>query len=574
MFELDWTIKKHGAELMINQPAQFDPKMTVFLDCETDERDGYVGAGLCQDEKVVYYYTDLNTLRLQISPELNYAGHNLKYDAKMLNRWGIKIEPKNLQHDTIIMSYVLNSTKESHGLKDLGKEIGFEWPSYKTIVGSGKHKLTLDKQDVNLVANYCAMDVLVTLKLFNHFNKIINPIQRSIYQNLEMPTMRCIYGMELEGIRVDRSSLEKLDVEFEQGIASAAERMKVEAGKEFNPNSNKQTASILQERGIKLPKTKLGNLKVDTHTLQEHSSDPLVKTILEYNKIEKLRSTFTQGLLKKIDANDRVRTTFNQISRDVKNNTFKGIITGRLSSSEPNLQQIPSRSENGKKIKSLFIPNEGYIFADFDYSQIEPRIVAHISKDEWMQGVFKSGKDLYEALVEGTGRSRDDGKTFMLALLYGAHHKKLARVFKCEESEAENLIKKIMSKMPSVSAWINRTKWEAQQKKGIYTLMRRWIPLPLINSGTSNEIDHWKRVAVNAVIQGSAAEIMKKAMIECCAKGYSPTLTIHDELLFNIKECDTIAIPTIKGIMESVIKLEVPLIVKCGTGSSWGGSKK
>lgn len=580
--EVLWGPHSHGATLHINKIPSLSPSV-LFIDVETDEKDNFVGIGLTQDGKDIYYYNDIQTVKgLFLNYPLHLAGHNLKFDAKLLVKWGIKIHPDQLQDDTILMSYAINTTKASHSLKDLGKELGYTWPKYSDLVGKGKKKLTLDKHDTIITASYCAMDVLVTHALWKHFNKTFDISARRIYTNIEMPLMRILFEMELQGVLIDVDRLKSLDKELKDKLDGLTSDLIRLAGKEINPNSNKQTAEILESRGIVLPLTEKGNKKVDKFVLEQNQDDDFVSKLLAYNKIEKLYSTYTQGALKR-ETLPRLFTTYNQVTTKAGTTDERGISTGRLSSSNPNLQQIPTRTDEGRLLRELFIPKEGHTLIDADYSQIEPRLVAHFSKDPFLLKVFRTGIDLYDALVEGTGRSRNDGKTFMLAMLYGAQPKKLARGFKCTESEAEALYKKFISKMPGVIAWIERVKYAARAKKGIFTIMQGWRPIPGINSASKWERMHWERVAVNYTIQGSAAEVMKMAMIELRKVGYLPLLTVHDELLFEVESAhdenalDLMRLANeqekIKRAMESVIKLDVPLIAEVGIGKTWKEAK-
>lgn len=572
----NWGIHIHGATLNINPSSWPTFLSPCFIDCETDEKDNLVGIGFCFDDKEVYYCTELtDQLKLFLS-KTRLVGHNLKFDCKLLVKWGVQISSDQLFGDTILMSYVNNTTKESHSLKDLGQELGYNWPTYKEIVGKGRSKKTLDKQDINLTANYCAKDVFVTYKLYHMLQKSMDINQRSIYTQIELPLMKVLFEMELKGVKINETRLKELDEHFRCQLDSFKSNLRLLAGKEINPNSNKQIADVLIGRSINLPKTEKGNWKVDKWALEQYKDDEFVKILLEYNKIEKLWSTYTQGLLK-LDSLPRVYTTYNQVIKSQQ--TERGISTGRLSSSGPNLQQIPTRTNEGKLLREIFIPEEGNILIDADYSQIEPRLVAHFSQDPFLLNVYKNNLDIYSQLVEGTGRERNDGKTFMLALLYGAGAKKLARNFKCSEEEAQSILDSINKKIVGVTAWINRVKYEARQKKGVYTIMKRWIPIPGIASNDLYERYHWERTAVNYTIQGSAAEVIKLAMIQLRKIGYIPLLTVHDELLYEVEQADFVRdfCPQhgliIKDIMESIIPLSVPLVSEVGIGENWRKAK-
>ncbi len=567
------------ATLYINDPLIFRLDMPLVIDIETDEADNFVGYAWTQDGKHVTYSTKLPSREFC---DAKLVGHNLKGDMKWLINWNVKTESNKLFYDTCLASYTQNTTKESHGLKDLAKEyLGMSWSTYKEMVGSGKSKVTLDKQDVEKVARYCGMDCLATYRLWKYFEKKLTIDQKRYLETIELPTARALLDMELNGVGIDVPYLKELDHKFGLQLKEISEKIKDQwfviqgqdnkEDQKLNINSNRQVAQLLIAQGAELPRTPKGNLKVDKATLEQWKHLPAVPLLLEYSKIEKLKTTYTEGLLEK-QKDGRIYAGFNQISKSDKGHSV-GISTGRLSSSNPNLQNIPTKTEEGASIRKAFIAGSDKMFVDADFSQIEPRLVAHFTKDPLFIEAFKNDRDIYEEIVAGTGRTRNDGKTFMLALLYGAQPKKLASIFKCTEKEAEVIVNKLMSKLPGVKAWIERTKYEARRKGGIYTLFKRWIPLPKINSLDRYERMHWERVAVNSVIQGSAAEIMKLSLIKLREKGYSTALTVHDEFLIEIeehhKDVQWDMADEVENIMLNVIKLEVPLKVDIGIGKDW-----
>jgi DNA polymerase-1 len=567
-----WGVHNHQAVLLINQRPILDASRPVFIDVETDEKDGFVGIGYTQDGERIHYLTESKYLGIFSAPSL--IGHNIKFDAKLLVKWGVSLKSESLRDDTQIMSYVINSTKDTHALKELGKSLGFTWPTYKDMVGSGRKKLTLDKQPIETVANYCAMDVFVTHQLSQHLRKKMDAFATRIYNQIEMPLMRILFEMELEGVLVDVEKVTVQDTQFKALLGNLEDQMFHLAKSKFNPNSNLQTANILEARGMVLPRTEKGNKKVDKFVLEQYKDDELVKLLLHYNKIEKLYSTYTQGILK-LDSLPKVYTTYNQIaSKSSGNDTEKGISTGRLSSSCPNLQQIPTRTDEGKTLREIFIPKEGYLLIDADYSQVEYRLLAHFTKEPLLLEAFKNGKDVHEETGKALGVDRDIGKTLNFASIYGAQAKKIAKTAKCSEEDAKGFLDKYWKVLPRVTSWINRVKYEARQKKGIFTLQKRWIPIPEIISQNPYERMHWERVAVNYTIQGSAAEIMKMAMIECNKKGLLPLLTVHDELLFECPiDMKDVYSHVVKSTMEAVVRIDVPLIVDVGVGKNWREAK-
>lgn len=570
----EWGVSKHGAVLHIDEQMPIDEERPLIIDVETDEQDTFVGMGMTQTGKDVYYYSHLSPIDVEILGRVQLVGHNIKFDAKLLVKWGISLTSERLKDDTILMSYVMDTTKESHSLKALGKEMGYDWPEYRQIVGSGKKKMTLDKQPLDLVANYCGMDVLVTYQLYQNLKRKMDLNASRIYSQIEMPLMRILFEMELQGVLVDVEKLKRLDREFSGTLSRLRNLLVSLAGKEINPNSNKQVAEVLTGFGLSLPKTPKGNLKVDKWTLEQYQDTEFVKTLMEYNKIEKLVSTYTLGLLKR-ETLPKVYTTYNQITGQGTGGNEAGISTGRLSSSNPNLQQIPTRTDEGRLLRDLFIPRPGSVLIDADYSQIEYRLLAHFSKEPILLEAFRNGEDIHAATGRALGVDRDTGKTLNFASIYGAQAAKIARTAKVTEEEAQSFINKYWQKLPSVKAWIARVKHEAAKKGGIFTFMKRWIPIEGFDSNNKYERFHAERLAVNYTIQGSAAEVIKLAMIQLKVCGYLPLLTVHDELLFEVDPSSyygngvTHAQDEIKAIMEDAVKLDIPLVADVGTGENW-----
>lgn len=594
----------YEVKLHVNKPFGWDTTLPIVLDVETDEKDNFVGIACKQPERDIFYFTKIeDSLKLALE-SLPLIGHNLKGDMKWLKGWGVDVKSSQLFYDTCLASYVQNTTKESHGLKTLAKEIlGMEWPSYKDMTTvNGKEfkpetqkilgiknrnniKLTLDKQPVERVAAYCGMDCLATYRLWQHFQKVLSVTERRYLEGIELPTARVLLDMELMGAKVDIEYLEELKHTFSLTLNSIETQIKQQwiavtkiepdltrdkKDTELNVNSNRQIAELLEFQGAVLPLTTKGNKKVDKQTLCQWLHLPVVPLLLEYSKIEKILNTYVLPLLEK-NKDGRIYCSYNQITKGDKGQTA-GISTGRLSSSGPNLQNIPSRTEEGKLIRKAFVAPEGKTLLDADFSQIEPRLVAHFSKDPLFIRAFKDDRDIYQELVEGTGRDRQDGKTFMLALLYGAQPKKLASVFKCSEKEAQNIIDRIMKKLPGVKAWKTRVIFEAKRRGGVTTLFKRFIPLPGLKSDNPYERMHWERVAVNTVIQGSAAEIMKLGLIKLNEAGFNLTITVHDEYVIETDGTHKDK-ADVKNILEKIVSLDVPLKVEIGLGKNWQEAK-
>lgn len=604
MKNTDWGVHCHNAYLSINDTNPiFNESLPFIVDVETDEKDNFCGLGLTQDGKTVYYYSRLDLIKGLFTPGIKLIGHNLKGDAKWLVKWGISLTSESLFADTMLMSYCVNATKPSHSLKDLGKELGMSWPTYKEMTTEG----TLDTQPLLKVANYCAMDVLATYKLFLSLRKTMDAYATRIYNTIELPLMKVLFDMELAGVNIDVTKLNEVDkylrlklegISFNLGnnLKAFFNLDEIEApfgtkGKVIkhkldntNYNSTKQKAYFLEKKGFRLEYTEKGSASCKKAALERYllqKDDEFIRLLIERSGTNKIYTSFTQPLIELTKREAKVYPTYNQLTMN-DNGDDEGIHTGRLSCSNPNIQQIPTRSDEGKLLRELFVALPENSLIDADYSQIEPRIIAHFSKDPFLVNIFRSGTDLYDSLVEGVNlpqckthkERRDCGKTFMLALLYGAQAKKLASVFKCSEEEAQRIIDDMMRKIPGVIAWIMRVKHQAQISKGIFTLHKRWIPIPGITSGNKWDRMHWERVAINYTIQGSAAEVIKLAMIELSKKGYLPILTVHDELLFEYKEFDIFSNEDesprqIRAIMETIVKLDVPIVAEVGTGENW-----
>ncbi len=550
--------------------TSFKATGTWSFDVETDEQDNFVGIAFFNGE-VAYYFTSL--LLLPNLSEVSLIAHNAKGDMRWLKGWGVNVSSAQMWFDTALASYVVNATRDSHSLKVLAKDLlGLEWTTYKQMVHPDPEhptkKVTLDKQPVEKVAAYCVADSIATFGLYEYFvnSHPMTGREQDIFDNIEMPLSRILLEMELTGALVDVDYLKELDTKFATEMAELRPKIPVD-----NPNSNNQVAKWLTAYGAKLPLTKKKNFKVDKATLQGLTRIAGVPELLRYNQIEKLKSTYSSGLIE-AQRNGRVHCTFNQITRDEKGNAV-GISTTRLSSSNPNLQNIPTRSDEGKLIKRAFIASPDSQLIEFDFSQIEPRLVAHFSQDPFFLRAFREDRDIYSELVEGTGRDRQDGKTFMLALLYGAQPEKLASVFKCSAREATQILNKMWTKIPRVKAWRVRTIFAARRDKGVRTLHGRFIPIPDIMSRNKWARLHAERVAVNATIQGSAAEIMKLAIIAC--DQYRPSITVHDSLLLDVVNADVDdVIVSVKKTMETIVKISVPLRADVKVGLNWGDAVK
>lgn len=558
----DWSVAKFAAELVIDGPLVVGD--IIAVDCETDEKDNFVGFAYTTDGKTIRYRTVLGTEERVLLAKARLIGHNLKADVKWLKMWGVDIKPENLMMDTMLMSYVQDPTREKHGLKALASGLlGIEYPSYSDIVGKGRRRVTLDQQATETVANYCGLDVLSTYRLYTYFLTRLTTTQKALVETLEMPLMRLLYRMELLGIGVDVPKLRELCQTFGNDVQSSLERLC--DYKNINWGSPLQVKKALAD--LKLEST-------DRKELSKHTTVPIVKELLNFRELTKLKSTYIDALLEK-QRDGRIYTTFNQI-----------IDTGRLSSYGPNLQNIPTRTDRGNLLRSVFVAPARRIFVDADYSQIEYRLLAHFTQEPILVKAFQEGKDVHEETANSFGVSRYIGKVLNFAAIYGAGLKKITQTInsqdtdrKITENEVSALLDAYWKKLPRVRHWIEKIKEEARSKACFRTLSGQYHKLQYIYDADRKMRWHSERQAVNGVIQGSAAYVIKLAMLELERQGRVPLLQVHDELLFEVEQPEVTTeleeeMVVIKGIMEDVVQLTVPLSVEVGYGLTWSAAKE
>ncbi len=598
-----------GRELVINPLAWYMVGASpLSVDVETDEKDGFVGLACYDGGRAVLYFTELSPFLMSFLSAAKIVAHNAKFDVRLLNKWGCNIRSSNIYYDTMLASYSVDCGAETHALKPLAKKrLNYEWKTYdemtkerhvsfhtkrfKFEIGTdGKRrrialdvpevirnerviKTTLDKQPIEKVAAYCASDAVATWDLMQHFDRVMSPEAKWIFNHIEMPVLRIVFDMEHRGIKIDRERLLSLHSQFTNEMTEIANKIKGLIGANININSSQQLAPYLEKHGMTLPVTDKGNKKTSRDVLEQHRGNPLADLLLEYSQVKKLVTAFSSPML---EYGERIHPTFNQVVRESEHeeNLWGGIATGRLSCSNPNLQQIPRRSKRGALLRSLFVAEEGQTLVCADFSQIEPRILAHMSKEPYLIDVFRNDKDVYAALVNGTDLTRDDGKTFYLALVYMAQPKKLAKVFKCTVEKAEEIFKRCWANVPQVKRWQQNCITYGTQLGGVKTLFKRFRSLPNLKSRVWKEKAAAERRAVNTPIQGSAADIMKLAMIKLTEAGYAIRSVIHDEVLISVPTQDAeMHRDRIKGIMENVTQLFVPIKVDAHCGANWGEAK-
>jgi DNA polymerase-1 len=575
----EWGPTHYGVSVVIDEESRLDSLRGVLaMDVEDNEAGKFVGIGLYDGGKSVLYFTRITEALKAFLEAAQFVCQNGKYDLHQLRRWGVNVRAEQLVFDTMLASYVIDSTKESHGLKDNAVGLlGIEYPTYKEIVVSGRAKTTLDHQPIELVSAYNALDCICTHKLYVRYASGFSDAQYEYFHKLEMPVARLLFEMEQEGVQVSVEYLRELDVLFALEIqrlltvigrfvlrpsasptgepGGKANKRRKKEPKGFNVGSPKQVKDLLlRPNGVRVEST-------NKEALDAYQGVPLVQLLGRHRELAKLRGTYTQGLLS-LDSLPRVHTTLNQVSYDAAGDSWGGIRSGRLSSSNPNLNNIPARTQTGNYLRRAFIPQVGHVFVDADYSQIEPRLMAHYSHDSRMMDIFRAGLDFYEGWTRYINRPRKMLKTYGMAKFYGAGLQKIAYILKCSESEAHDIDNTAQQVFSVFFGWKQDTERACAKRCYVETMFGRRIKL------------EDPRLAVPYLIQGSAAEILKQAMLDCTKAGYRPVLPIHDEMLFEAKpENAEKAAVDIKRIMESVATLNVPLIAEVGIGANWAEAK-
>lgn len=652
MSTLNDNLLKSGFNLKINQVAEeLHSDNPVIIDVETDEKDGWVGMGISElTSNTVYYYSDFELAKRIDLSQTKIIAHNAKFDIRILQKWGFKVTSKNIFIDTMILSYVYDTTAESHQLKDIARKyLTLKWPTYQEMVSKETEafkqqkesyidyfrtktgnpqwrgtpaqikrymseiegvnvkslddvkdladsspiarkllflrnkKCTLNFHPVEEVADYCAHDVYACNKLVSFFLTKMTPAHRRIFWTLEMPLYRILFDMENVGVYIDQNSLSVLIHQYEVTLAEMRGELTHICNKDIDFSSNKQVAGYLHERGFQLPRTNKGNLSVKKSVLEMFKNDEFCSMLLEYRKNEKMYNTFLLGIAKQPTL-PRIHTTFNQVVHDEDKEQFGGISTNRLSSSNPNLQNIPRRGGGAKIIRPLFIPDPGHTMIVGDYSQIEYRLLAHFSQEPLLLEAYRNGEDMHQkvgtlvAPHKSKEEARDLGKSLNFAIVYGAGQEKVASMAKCSEEEAQTFLSEYWEALPQVIRWKNQTIEKAKVYGGITTYLGRFIRLPGLSSYSLSERSHAERCSFNYVIQGSAAEVIKLAMIKVVEAGFLPRLQVHDELLFSVMNHNEGYIAEVvfglKKIMESVVKIDVPLVVDIHAGPNWSEAKE
>ena len=512
--------------------------------------------------------------------EKKKIGQNLKYDAHVLANYGIHLQ--GIAHDTMLQSYVLNSTVTRHDMDSLAKYyLGRETIHYEDVAGKGVKQISFQDVAIKQAAPYAAEDADVTLQLHQKLWAALKPLDamRLLYETVERPLIKVLMRIERNGVLLDYSMLNQQSMALANQISGLELQAHEEAGKVFNLSSPKQIQEILYDQ-LQLPvlkKTPKGQPSTAESVLQELAIDfALPKIILDYRQLSKLKSTYTDKLPQLVQVKTgRVHTSYHQAVT----------ATGRLSSTEPNLQNIPVRSDQGRKIRQSFIASDGFCLVAADYSQIELRIMAHLSADEGLLAAFSVGEDIHKATaaeVFGVDPSqvssdlRRSAKAINFGLIYGMSAFGLAQQLGVSRGEAQSYIELYFSRYPGVKNYMDTIRELAAQQGYVETLFGRRLYLPEINSRNGTRRQYAERTAINAPMQGSAADIIKKAMINVDQwimeeqPAVKMIMQVHDELVFEVPEISREEnMKSIKLLMSTATHLAIPLIVDMGYGQNW-----
>jgi DNA polymerase-1 len=510
--------------------------------------------------------------------KIKKVGQNLKYDYEVLKNAGITL--RGIAADSMLESYVYNSTATRHDMDSLAlKYLQHQTITYENVAGKGAKQVTFNQVSIEQAAPYAAEDAAIALELHHYFSSRLEEKPAQVLNEIEVPLITVLAEMELNGVGVDKIQLQQQSIELGDRLKQLEAEIYQLAGAIFNVNSPLQLQEILYDK-LALPilkKTPKGQPSTAEEVLSELALDyPLPKCILEYRQLNKLKSTYTDQLPKQIDAvTGRVHSSFHQAVT----------ATGRLSSSNPNLQNIPVRTEEGRKIRKAFVARPGYKIIAADYSQIELRIMAHLSNDPGFQHAFQNNLDIHKATASEifnvaldavTPLQRRSAKAINFGLIYGMSNFGLAKQLGLDRNAAQNYIQRYFERYPGVKRYMDETRALAHQQGYVETFFGRRLYLPLINAENKMQQQAAERMAINAPMQGTAADIIKLAMIRVhewlCTHEPKTTMImqVHDELVFETPEENVQAIAEkLKPIMENAATLSVPLIVDVGIGDNW-----
>lgn len=512
-------------------------------------------------------------------PKQQKVGQNLKFDLHIFKNHGIRI--RGVAHDTLLQSYVLESHRK-HDMDSLAqRHLGLKTTSYDEITGKGINRISFSKVDLNVARDYAAEDADITLRLHGYMWPLLErePKLAYIYRDIELPAMEILFEIERFGVLVDAASLDKQTIDLSERIQIIEKEAFEEAGSNFNLSSPKQLQEILfnQKQLPILKKTPGGKPSTNEEVLQQLALDhPLPALILNHRTLSKLKTTYTEKLPRMLDENTgRIHTNYAQAVAN----------TGRLASNEPNLQNIPIRTEEGRRVREAFIAPTGSVIVSADYSQIELRIMAHLSEDESLIKAFKNGEDVHRQTaselfnvtpIEVSTEQRRYAKVINFGLIYGMSAFGLAKQLGVERSAAQQYIDRYFSRYPGVAKYMDRSKSQAKELGYVETVFGRRLTLPEIHASNHQLRQAAERAAINAPMQGTAADLIKIAMINVDRwlrnNGLKTNIImqVHDELILETPEEELeLILAQVPQRMAAIAKLNVPLVADIGFGGNW-----
>jgi len=518
------------------------------------------------------------------NPSIQKIGHNVKYDYVILARHGLIVSP--LSFDSMLAEWLIDPNSHNLGLKNLVLvRLGEEMTHIEELIGKGKNQVSMAQVPVDAVAPYAAADAETCLRLMPQLQQEIkrDGLEKLMYE-VEMPLVSVLAGMELKGVRLDLDFFHAFSKELTSGLASLEKQIFELVGKPFNINSTQQLSDVLFNRLMLVPpdrgrKTASGHYSTSADVLDElRGQHAVVDLILEHRELSKLKSTYVDALPAAVDANTgRVHTSYSQA----------GAVTGRLSSNNPNLQNIPIRTETGRRVRNGFIAEDGNVLLSVDYSQVELRLVAVMARDEAMLNAFRAGQDIHTTtaaaiyglpLAEVTKDMRRHAKAINFGLIYGMSPFGLTRTTDLTLGEAENFVKTYFARFPGVKGYLDATRKLAAQQGFVTTLLGRRRYFPALKGMLNVQLrNREEREAINAPIQGTAADIMKLAMlsiqpaIERAGLKGQMLLQVHDEIVIECPQSELAETARIvQHTMESAYPLDIPLSTEARSGKSWG----
>ncbi len=586
--------------------AQLSSAKTLAFDTETTStnplQDRLVGFSLAGSPEKGYYFPVGHDSGAQLplrevldavqpllsDPNIAKVAHNAKYDLVVLRQVGVDVSP--ITFDTMIAEWLITPESRHLGLKALAwVRLGVEMTEIETLIGKGKNQITMAQVPISQAAPYAVADAVMTLRLVPLLEADLREHGvEALNRDVEVKLIPILAGMEEAGILLDLPLFEQFSQELRREIRQLELAIYRQAGEEFNINSTQKLSDVLFKKLALDPpdvtkKTSSGKFSTAAGVLEDMKGvHPIIELILNYRELTKLQSTYVDALPLQVNPKTgRVHTTFNQT----------GTVTGRIASQNPNLQNIPTRTDLGRRVRQGFIAAPGKKLLAVDYSQIELRIVAHIAKDAAMLEAFRKGQDIHAATaaaIEGvpidqvTKQQRRHAKAINFGLIYGMSPFGLTRTTDLTLAEAENFVKEYFKQFPGVKTWLDNTRVEAAQTGSVETMLGRKRYFPLLKTGTSYAMrQREEREAINAPIQGTAADIIKIAMLrlpEALRKSALKTqmlLQVHDELIFEVPENELEkATRVVKEVMENAFQLSVPLATEARVGDNWGELEK